>query len=181
MIQCKPTGICIWRYLLEGPNQLAHLDYYWASESGSIHIDSECFEVVGHGMLSGQWTLQRQGKQVAFAQKTAFVRSFALETAEGSLVLQASSFLGKEFLLESGRTKIARFFPQHAFTSEPTSSCLPTTPIFSPFPFHSGWSPYCGVDKTTPTPGASRVRFSMFYIAYWLAAATRCRDNSAVL
>ena len=125
MIRCKPKGICSWDFYLEGEGHPASLEFNWLSEQGAVIADGERFEVRKHGVLSGHWTLDRGGQEVASAQKsTAFTRTFEIQSPMGSLVLRAESAFGRSFRVERSGDVIATIVPDHAFTRRATIETL---------------------------------------------------------
>ena len=117
MIRCRPQGICSWSFYLEGEGNRASLEFSWMSEQGTIIADGAHFEVRKHGVLSGHWTLDHAGQEIASAQKSsAFTRTFEIESPMGSLVLRAESSFTRRFRVERSGDLVATISPDHAFT-----------------------------------------------------------------
>jgi hypothetical protein len=117
MIRCIPSGICSWNFLLDGAGHQGTLEFGWMGEQGAITVDDIAFEVQKHGVFSGRWTLDHEGKEIGSAQKsTAFTRTFEIQDPSGELVLRAESPLGRSFRLERSDNVIATMRPDHAFT-----------------------------------------------------------------
>jgi hypothetical protein len=113
--------MCSWDFYLEGEGHQATVEFNWLSEQGSITADGASFDVRKHGTLSGHWTLDHAGQEVASAQKsTPFTRTFELQSPIGTLVLCAESAFGRSFCLESSRYRLATISPKHAFTRRAT-------------------------------------------------------------
>ncbi len=125
MIRCKPKGLCSWNFLLDGEGRQASLAFNWWSEQGEIIVDHTPFEVCKQGVLSGQWTLGHDGKQVATAQKASiFTRTFEIQDAQGPLLLRAIAPLSRGFHVERPDdvpdNVIATIAPDHVFTRRAT-------------------------------------------------------------
>ncbi len=121
MIRCTPKGICSWDFRLNGEGHDATLVFNWLGEQGGITADGACFRVRKHGMVSGHWTLNDDGKEIAYGQKsTAFTRTFEIQDASGALGLRAKSPFGRGFLVERSNDVIATISPDHAFTRRAT-------------------------------------------------------------
>ncbi len=125
MIRCKPKGICSWDFFLDGEGHHASLDFNWLSEQGAITADGTSFEVCKHGVLSGQWTLDHEGKHVTTAQKSsAFTRTFEIQDLHGTLLLRAESPFGRGFRIERSDDVIATIARDHVFTRRATVETL---------------------------------------------------------
>jgi len=117
MIRCTPRGLCSWVYELEGEGNRASLEFHWASEQGEIVVNAKPFRVCKQGALSGCWTLERNGEQVASAQKTsAFSRAFEISGMGETLTLEAASAFQRNMVLERAGEVVATLDPDHAFT-----------------------------------------------------------------
>lgn len=125
IIRCIPMGIFSWAFRLEGEGHSASLRLDSFVEQGVIVADDIEFEVKKHGVLSGRWTLERAGQQVASAQKCdPFTRTFDIQTPGGSLVLRAESAFLRDFRLEHSGELLATISPDHLFTRRATIETL---------------------------------------------------------
>ena len=117
IISCVPKGIFSWAFSLEGGGHRASVGLDWIVEQGAITADGMEFRVSKHGVLSGHWTLEREGREMASAQKAnPFTRTFDMQIPSGSLVLRAASALLRSFRLERSGELLASISPDHAFT-----------------------------------------------------------------
>lgn len=125
MIRCIPRGLCSWDFLLDGEGHQATLEFNWLSEQGAVTADGTRLEIRKHGVLSGHWTLEHEGNEVASAQKSnAFSRTFEIQDPSGHLVLRAVSALGRSFHLERSGEVVATVSPDHLFTRRATIEIL---------------------------------------------------------
>jgi hypothetical protein len=93
------------------------LEFNLMSEQGTLIADGAHLEIRKHGVLSGNWTLDGSGREIASAQKSsAFTRAFEIESPMGSLVLRAESAFTRRFVVERSGNVIAIISPDHAFT-----------------------------------------------------------------
>ena len=121
MIRCLPTGVCSWNFIVEGAGHQASLEFNWFSESGVITVDGNRFEVIKNGMLSGEWSLARNGVEIARADKiSVFKRTFIIQRGLDEHILKPASPLGRRFVIERGYEHVARIAPDHAFTRRAT-------------------------------------------------------------
>ena len=77
-LTCLPLSICSWNFRVLGtPVDSATVEFDPFFENGSITLGTMIFQVRKHGPLSGQWTLEREGRVHADARKpNAFFRAF---------------------------------------------------------------------------------------------------------
>ena len=72
-------------------------------------------------MLSGRWTLDQEGQEVASGQKSSvFSRTFEIQDQQNSFVLRAEFPLGRSFRLEGASDETATIKPDHPFTRRAT-------------------------------------------------------------
>lgn len=120
-----PRGICSWDFRLDGDGHQATLEFNWVGEQGYITADGVSFEVCKHGMLSGHWTLDSAGVEIASGQKsTAFTRTFEIRDRKETLLLRAESPFGRSFRIERSGDVIATVFPDHLLTRRATIETL---------------------------------------------------------
>lgn len=116
MIDCKPTGICSFNYLLSGDGHSAHLKFNMLSEHGQIAVGPEWFEVRKHGPMSGEWSVDFGPEGLLRAKKeSALSRSFSVLDGGGSYRLSADSPIGRAMSLR-GPGYAVHFKPSHALT-----------------------------------------------------------------
>lgn len=121
ILRCTPAGIFSWNFYLEGEGHRASLGFDWLVEQGTITADDVEHRVSKHGALSGYWTLERAGQEIASGKKASpFSRTFELQAPNGSLTLRAESPLGRSFRLERSGDLLATFCPHHPFTRRST-------------------------------------------------------------
>lgn len=119
MIQCKPKGLFSWDFVLDGDGHNASLDFNWVGEQGSMAVDGVSYEIRKHGMMSGHWTLDQDNTSVVSAKKS-ITRTFEIQNAQKTLLLEAESAFGRSFRLESSNEMIAQIVPAHLFTRRAT-------------------------------------------------------------
>jgi hypothetical protein len=125
MIRCKPKGICSWNFFLDGEGHQATLEFNWLGEQGNITADGIPLVVHKHGVFSGHWTLDREGKEIASGQKSsALTRTFEIQDQNDTLVLRAESAFGRSFRIERSGDLIATVTTDHAFTRRATIEIL---------------------------------------------------------
>jgi hypothetical protein len=137
MIRCIPKGIFSWNFALEGEGHNASLDFTWLGEQGTITADGTPFDVCKHGIASGHWTLNHEGRHVITAQKaSALFRTFEIQDLHQTLVLRAESPFGRRFRIEQTNDIVATIVPDHVLTRRATietiaQNCDFTTISFS--------------------------------------------------
>ena len=116
-IRCTPQGICSWNFNLEGDGHRGTVELGLIGEQGAISADGMNFDILKHGVLSGRWTLNHEGNEVASVQKvSAFKRTFEIEDPGGSLLLRADSAFGRSFRLERAEELVATYRADHLLT-----------------------------------------------------------------
>ena len=132
MILAEPEHPLSWNYFLKADGHEAVWEKKWTSEQCSVLIDGALHEIRKHGVASGSWTLECDGKQVATARKrSAFKRSFDLETDTGIWHLKANGPLVRSFHLGAGEAVVTTIIPRHAFTRKAEINWLPDEVRFS--------------------------------------------------
>jgi hypothetical protein len=136
MIRCVPDGFWSWNFHLTDEYHEAILEFNWFGEAGTITVDGVCFDVCKQGAFSGHWTLERDGLEIASAERAnIFTRTFEISDAIGSLLLRAESVFGRSFVLELSNEVIATITPDHAFTRRTTIEVLEKSPSFPTLAF----------------------------------------------
>lgn len=116
MIECLPTGICSWDYILRGGGHEALVEFWWMSECGRLTIDEKRFAVEKEGLLSGRWRMESLDGLFFTASKTSpFTRTFEIYGAGVYAKLHAASAFGRTMILEAGGRQSV-IAPAHPFT-----------------------------------------------------------------
>ncbi|MGJ8638070.1 MAG: hypothetical protein ACSHYA_01640 [Opitutaceae bacterium] len=122
MIECCPTSLLSWNFLVSGDGLEAELRVNWVGESGEIVLNGVEYVVEKSGFVSPVWKLLLQGQSVAEANKTSVMtRSFEIKAKTGALTLQAVSPFGRTMQLK-GAGCSAMIKPNHPFTRRATIS-----------------------------------------------------------
>lgn len=117
MIECLPTGICSWNYVLRGEGHKARLDFFWSNEQGKIVVDGAEFGIRKHGFMSGRWSMNLRGEVFAEAKKpSSMSRTFYVSSPGGQLFLEADSWSSRTFGLHASGVRKATLRPMHLFT-----------------------------------------------------------------
>jgi hypothetical protein len=128
MIHCLPVGFCSRNSYVVSESHSA-LCEVGGVRSGAITSDGVCHAVVYHRILSGRWTLEREGVAIATAQKLGrFTSWFKLWTEQGTLELRPTSWLGGPMVL-AGAGFDATIAPVHGYTR--SSTIVGATPDFT--------------------------------------------------
>jgi hypothetical protein len=121
MIRCLPAGLCSWNYRLAGDGRQAATTINWFSEQGTIAIAGVAFDVRKQGVMSGRWTLERQGAVVISAEKPSLLtRTYELHNAEAHWTVSAESALGRGFRVQRDGATLGTIRPDHPFTRRAT-------------------------------------------------------------
>ncbi len=121
VIQCLPKGLCSWNYVIQGLGRHVEIKFNWISEIGAILIEGNELSIIKHGITSGKWTLEVDGKLLASAKKRdAFSRTIDIADDSGAYVMEAVSAFGRTFNLELDSQIFAVIKPDHALTRRAT-------------------------------------------------------------
>lgn len=118
MIQCLPKSICSRDFIAHGlTSGSATVEYNSFTEQGRIFCAGVMYEVRKHGVLSGHWTLERNGTVIADARKdSAMFRRFEISGESSHFTLRAESPMGRAFEISSGNRALGSIRPAHPFT-----------------------------------------------------------------
>src|SRR5438309_9982499 len=99
MLDCLPQSLCSWDYrILNETNEIAALTFNFIGEQGCISFGNADYEVRKHGWLSGHWSLEREDRTYADAEKpNAFFRRFNISAPELQIVVKAISPLIRSY------------------------------------------------------------------------------------
>ncbi|MCC5850005.1 MAG: hypothetical protein JJU29_18110 [Verrucomicrobia bacterium] len=135
MINATPMGLCSWNFTLQGEDLQGETYINFFSESGSIRLNQENYEVKKQGMLSGQWDLVHRGAVLVTAQKgNPFSRTIQFTAPGAEHSLRAESMVGRTMVLESPGAQI-HISPEHPFTRRATLSSSGPDPKVTLFAF----------------------------------------------
>jgi hypothetical protein len=138
MVTCLPTSICSWNYRVLGlPAGEGTTEINWFSEQGRLSLGGATYEVVKHGPMSGEWTLENRGEIVATARKPSMLTRTAIVTfGEATLTVHAVSPFSRVFELLVGERDVhraaarvvGRVRPVHPFTRRGVMECDAAVP-----------------------------------------------------
>ena len=130
MIQCLPMSICPRDFIAHGlASGAATVEYNSFTEQGRILCAGVLYEVRKHGLLSGHWTLERNGTVVADARKdSAMFRRFEVSGESLHLTLRAESSMSRAFEISCGKHPLGSIRPAHPFTRRANILCADTVP-----------------------------------------------------
>lgn len=130
MLTCLPQSFCTWNYRVPNTSLgTAKLNFNFFSEQGGIHFDVQNYDVRKHGIASGLWTLETNGRVLADGKKTSLLfRTFEIVAGDRRLALKPQSAFTRCFdILESGRVQ-GTIRPKHPFTRRAVISCSSDVP-----------------------------------------------------
>jgi hypothetical protein len=129
MLTCTPVSLFSWNYTVKHPTQSqASVEFDWFTEQGRIRGTLGTFEVRKHGLLSGRWTLERNGQVMCEATKPSLSRVFEIRQENLRITLQAAHPFTRTFhLLEQGQP-IGTITPLHPFSRRATVHCTRQIP-----------------------------------------------------
>jgi len=116
MIQCRPSGLFSWNFILSGGGLKAEARFNWVGESGVVMLNGVTYAIEKSGLIAPVWRLLRDGRVSATATKaSAFTRTFEIKTETEVLTLKAASALGRKMELNGSNCEVT-IEPKHAFT-----------------------------------------------------------------
>jgi hypothetical protein len=118
MLSAVPDSWLSWDFtIFDGHKAIAKIDLSWLREAGELYLDGASYRVSRERLLSGAFTLEKDGHVLARAEKpSALIRSFKLEYNDKRYTLEAESALRRKFVLRVGGQTIGSVWPEHAFT-----------------------------------------------------------------
>jgi hypothetical protein len=118
MLSAVPDSWLSWDFtIFDGHKAIAKIDLSWLREAGELYLDGASYRVSRERLLSGSFTLEKDGDVLARAEKPgALIRSFKLEYNDKRYTLEAESALRRKFVLRIGGQTIGSVCPEHAFT-----------------------------------------------------------------
>jgi hypothetical protein len=117
MLYAVPRSIFSWGFEVYLDNDLlAVIDMAWVREGGDFSHEGCNYQLRKEQMFSGNFSIESDGKSVATASKTAFVRSFEIRTENQAYTLKAVSPFTRSFVLEQDGHVVGRISPNHPFT-----------------------------------------------------------------
>ena len=130
MLTCLPMSLCSGNYRISGAAAgPGTLTFFWMSEQGEIVMGSDTCSVRKHGIASGTWTLELEGKVIARAEKpSAMFRQFDIHFEGRQFELRAISAFARSFELSEGGRQVGTIAPAHAFTRRASVDCEDSVP-----------------------------------------------------
>jgi hypothetical protein len=130
MLSCVPVSLCSSNYRVLGlPAGEGTTEINWFSEQGRLSLGGATYEVVKHGPMSGEWTLEARGEIVAAARKPSMLTRTAIVTfGEATLTVQAVSPFTRVFEVSIGERVVGRVRPVHPFTRRGVMECDAAVP-----------------------------------------------------
>ena len=130
-LTCLPESICSWDYLvtISDSDVAASVEFNFMSEQGNITLDSSYYDIK-HTWLSGEWSLESDGRVIAIAIKpNPLTRFFEVSYDSRELVLRAESPFTRSFAIEQDNRFLGMIEPMHPFTRRATVDCSSSVPI----------------------------------------------------
>lgn len=130
MLTCIPQSLFSWDFRVAGASSgPAALTFDFLTEQGSVSLGGVEFSVRKHGLLSGHWTLERDGVPCADAQKpNAIFRSFEVRSGATLLTLNAHSAFTRCYDMIANGSVVGTIRPVHPFTRRASIECSPSVP-----------------------------------------------------
>jgi hypothetical protein len=130
MLTCIPQSFCSWDFRISGaPSGEAALAFNFFTEQGSITLGGIELPVRKHGILSGHWTLERNGATWADAKKpNALFRSFEVRSDAVQLTVKAQSAVTRCYDILADGSVVGTIQPAHAFTRRAFIECSSSVP-----------------------------------------------------
>ncbi len=117
MIHCEPKSVLSWNFELSGNDFKASVKLNRLKEEGTILLNNTTFTVQKNGLFKGQWSLLKEGQEIASAIKTAALfRAFEVKTSTGDYEVIAESSMKRSFLIKNKNKVIGSITPNSAFT-----------------------------------------------------------------
>src|SRR5215471_21693467 len=100
MLRASPVGWFSWNFVLsEDGERVAEIDLAWLREAGQLSVGHDSYRVYREGIMSGAFILEKDGVQLARAEKpSAMFRSFNLHCNGNAYTLEAESAFRRKFV-----------------------------------------------------------------------------------
>jgi len=130
MLTCVPQSLCSWDFRVSGAaSGPAALAFKFFTEQGSISLGGIELPVRKHGLLSGHWTVERDGITCAEAQKpNAMFRSFEVRSGAVQLTVKAHSAVTRCYDILTDGSLVGTIRPAHPFTRRAFIECSSSVP-----------------------------------------------------
>ncbi len=130
MLTCIPQSLCSWNFRVSGAHSgPAALAFNFFTKQGSISLGGIEFPVRKHGLLSGHWTLERDGATCADAKKpNAMFRSFEVRSGALQLTVKAQSAFTRCYDILADGSVVGTIRPAHPFTRRAFIECSSSVP-----------------------------------------------------
>jgi hypothetical protein len=130
MLTCIPKSLCSWDFRVSGASSgPAALAFNFFTEQGSISLGGIELRVRKHGLLSGHWTLERDGATCADAHKpNAMFRSFEVRSGPVGLTVKAHSAVTRSYDILTDGSVVGTIRPAHPFTRRAFIECSSSVP-----------------------------------------------------
>src|SRR5262249_2502928 len=118
MLQATPRGWFSWNFVVSsGEEEVADIRLAMLREAGELVVQGEAYRVYREGIMSGAFVLQKNGLELARAEKaSAFHRSFEVFYNGRSYTLGAESAFRRKFVLRDNSEIVGSVYPVNAFT-----------------------------------------------------------------
>jgi hypothetical protein len=117
MLYAIPKSVFSWGFeVYDGNSLLAEIDTAWLLEGGCLNFAGHTYRLHKAGILSGHFSLEQNGVEIAAAQKTALLRHFEVRYGHNRYTLCARSPLSRSFVLKQNDVIIGHIIPNHLFT-----------------------------------------------------------------
>jgi len=121
MLYAVPKSIFSWDFhVYHGNTLLAVIDMAWLVEGGDFQYEEKAYYLKKEGMLSGNFSLESDGRVIAQAKKTPLVRCFEVENGVHHYSLAAASPFTRNFLLRQQEGIVGEIAPNHPLTRKCT-------------------------------------------------------------
>ena len=128
MLTCLPQSLCSWNYrILGAATDDATVTFRWLNEGGEIFYDGQEYVIQKQGLMSGHWTLERDGEVYADAQKS-LLRHFDVRFGELQLTVKAERPFTRCFQILIADDLVGTIRPQHPLTRRATIECADSVP-----------------------------------------------------
>ncbi len=118
MLTAVPRSLFSWDYEIhEDGRHIATIDLSWFREGGEIEMAGEVFQIGRESLMSGEFFLRRNGRNVASAIKPSmFHRRFDIRHGGEEYSLRAASIFERRFVLERAGIPVGENRPLGIFT-----------------------------------------------------------------
>ena len=131
MLRAAPASWFSWNFVLSQDGEpVAEINLAWLREAGQLSVGAESYRVYREGVMSGAFVLEKDGVQLARAEKpSAMFRSFNVHCNGKAYTLEAESAFRRKFVLRDGADSVGSIYPEGAFTRRCTVDLPRDIPI----------------------------------------------------